>query len=493
MSRLNCKYFAFRLFSSADFEKVKAYLLQQQLNGLCIESQKICVFSKQDGTLLRFRKGINTLSKNMGLTELPKRIMPPTKRGDVLAFVVKNNAEAFRNGIGVETYGTWTISFCIKRYLKQHKSSKTKSIQLNNEIIASEGAIGAVKKNVMDYCTALKQEQAFKQITEELGNEAYCKKDVPNGNYITVNFAPYGQFDNSVEGRSEAEKYSKTVKIVSYLGEGLSVGGTVTRKKHYVIYSNSSAWGKSTFANMLVKKYNAQCITHVNNFCGIRENIQFLILDEYSGGFSDENLKLITSGDASTFTGNRKSHGRGWTPRPDLQLIFLMNCPLFAYHGKFNNKMQSRMVDQSLRDTFSQRFIHIKLDSTPIYNEEIDIIKYCVPSILTHVEQMKYFAYLYHKLCITQKENRLNYVQFCCGDNIETLQQIQYSEAQEDLLDKQKFISKLHSCFPGQSKTMLKIHMFGLAKYIQEHLCSHMELSQADLRVLHLAIDSVIS
>ena len=488
MPRLNCKYFAVQVDCDIDFDKLKKYVVEKHMNGVSIENKKIFVFGKQNGSMLRYKNGLVTLTKKLGLSKLPLRITGPSKRADVLSHIVKSNAELFKTNNGIQTYGAWTIQFCNSKYLKHCSKGLTNSIKLHNDIIAKEGAIGAVKRNTMDYCTALRQEQAFQQIRDSVTSNDYCNKDVPNGHYIFAKFAPYGKYKNHAH---EAEKYARFIKIKSHLGEGVNDKCTIHRKKHYVIYSKESAWGKSTFANMLVKNYNAQRITHVNNFCGIRENIQFLILDEYSGGFSDENLKLITSGDASSFTGNRKSHGKGWIPRPDLQLIFLMNESLFAYHGKYDSKYQCRVINQSLRDTFGQRFIYIKLDSTPYHDEAVDILRFCMPSILTINERMRYLAYLYNKWYILQRQQRLDNIDFCCGKNYNLLNQVQYDEVKEDRLDKHKFITEIQKKFNYKSKTMLKIIVIGLKNYINDSLHLRISMSVSDLDDLHNIIDQI--
>ena len=490
MTRINCRYIAVQLNCSEDTKKLETHILDEDMNAIKIIEHNIFVYSKQNGSTIRYKKGIHTLKKRINLVSLPKRIFPPVQKGDVLGFIVKSYSDLFYNNIGICTYGHWSITYCVQRYLNEQNIAKLNIIKANNNVIAKEGALGAIRRNLMDYCTALRQEQAYKQISQEVGLEEYNGKDVPYGDCILARFAPYGRFPNTDEGKCEAEKYSKTVKINSHLGEGVKEGLKIQRKKHYVIYSKSSAWGKSTFADMLVQKYNAQRITQVDNFIGIRENVQFLVLDEYSGGFSDDQLKKITGGNASSFAGNRKSFGRDWIPRPDLQLIFLMNECLFAYHGKYNPKTQTKIIDGSLRDTFGERFIHIKLDSCPYHDENIDLLRFSLPSTFSNEEQIKYIAYLYNKYFILQRRKRIESINFCCGDDHVILSDVQYNAYEEDILDKKRFLSKVCKKFSKNSKAMLKVYMIGLQKYIKESL--QIEFFDSDLTDLHFIIDTTI-
>lgn len=489
MVRLNCKYLGIRLFSAEDFARVQNYVSKGEYNAIGIKSKNIFVLGNQNGSLFRFNNGVQTLKKHIGLLKVPERITARNKKGDVLSDVVKKHSKFFYSRTGVEFFGDWTYSFCTEKYL--YHPSKKYEVKRNNDIIAKEGALGAVQKYAMDYSTALKQEQAFKQIQQDNETAAFCCKDLPNGKCIEAKFAPYGQFEDTPMGKLQAEKYSRTISITSHLGEGITNNTILNRRKHYVIYSESSGWGKSAFANFLVKNYNAQRITQVNNFCGIRENVQFLVFDEYGGGFSDENLKLITSGDASGFTGNRKSHGRGWTPRPDLQLIFLMNKCLFAYHGHYDSKLQRRVIDYSLRDTFGKRFIHIKLDSSPFHDETVDVIRFCDPSILSNVEKLKYFVFEYYTCCIVQKYKRLQNINFCCDADSGLLKKLEkYSKCQEKL-DKIKFVKKVQKILEEKCKPMIKMYLYCFRRYIHENLKSYVSLSDLEFDEMLTAIDDL--
>jgi hypothetical protein len=491
MPRYNCKYLGIELSCDTDFKKVKTFVLQKDMNGVGIEEKKVFVFSNKNGNMIRYT-GLESLKNLIGLLYIPKRIKATTRCSDVLSYIVKKHSELFMNGNQIETFGQWTISYCTNKYLKP--SSKEIEIKVNNDIIAREGAIGAVRKNAMDYSTALKQELAFRQIKEDRETEEFCKRDIPNGQLLEIPFAPYGQFPNSEEGRKEAVKHSKLVYIRSHLGEGTADCYGINRQKHYVIYSESSGWGKSTFAFYLLKHHNAQIITHVNNFCGIRENIQFLILDEYAGGFSDENLKLITSGDASGFTGNRKSHGKGWTPRSDLQLIFLMNRCLFAYHGDYNNKLQRKVINQSLRDTFNQRFIHVKLDSNPVHDEHVDILRFCPFDIMENHEKIKYFAFEYYVCCVALQRQRLENIIFCCGtDQIGMLEQLKHDARTQVEYDMKTFITKVRNSLLDKNKSMIKMYLYRLQKYINEKLSPYMELPDTELDQLYSIVDDHIN
>lgn len=456
-----------------DFAKVKRYVIRTEMNGIAIEKLQVIAFGKKNGTFIQLKRGIEGFSNQIQLSLIPCRFPRDVVRKDVIYYLVKKYSKLFKENKAVRLYGDWTLSFLQEKYFNKFNKTKTNSsdIKVNNQIIASEGAMGAIEKNVMDYSNALKQEQAFLQIKEEKTKKDYCKLDIPNGQILSVTFAPYGNFDNTVQGRAKAEKLSVKVDIVSRLGEGCCAENGI-KKKHYVIYSESSGWGKTRFADFLVQKCNAQNVSQVNNWCGIRDNVQFLVFDEYDGRFSNEMLRLLTSGNASLFTGNRKSHGKGWVPRPDLQCIFLMNKPLFAYHGVFDKKLQRKVIDKSLWHTFDQRFIHIKLDKNDIHNEDIDVLRYCLPSILNISQKMKLLTYEYYVNCIVPAENRNKDIKICLHDIVETLEidtlkkTIHIAEKRKD---RRKFIKRLQCILDTNNVELLKIYLLYFKKHLKNN------------------------
>ena len=492
MNYFNCKYCAIKLQLKKDFEKTIKYIKKSNMNGLGFKSvqEYVVVFSKKNKQKnIRFKHSMKSLQKKLKLSQTPTRIYPKKRTNNVLLDVVLKHKDEIIKKSNFISIGDWSLEHCLLSIIKSKEKSKN-DIKLHNDIIAKEGALGAVKRNLMDYHSALRQENAWKQIKQESQQCNFVKKDVPYGTDIVVEFAPYGRYPATEEGKIQADKFKRIVKIKSYLGEG---NGLTHRKKHYMIYSSESGWGKSTFVNYMLQNHNADTYKEKDNFYNVRENIQFLIIDEYSGQFSDDGLKLITSGNASNFNGKRKSYGSGWIPRPDLQLILLANKCSFKFHGVYNSKLQQKVLDFSLKDTFSQRFTCIKLDSSPIHDEQIDFIMQCMPSTLTDEERIKYLAYQYHEHCIVAQKQRKLAAEYCCDNNISMLNEFELQAKELAFLDMIRFIKFIKTKFPSYHDIMIKMHIYKLSSFINEKheelnlpIISIYDLNQFDLIIEQL-------
>lgn len=146
------------------------------------------------------------------------------------------------------------------------------------------------------------------------------------------------------------------------------------KQKHYYVYSGPG-YGKTDIANDILHDLNADFAKSVKNFCGLRENAQFYMIDEYGPfkRFETDDLKQLTAGNASAFGGNRKAHGDDWTPHKDAQLIIFSNYHLFYAQGKGKKRAIDAMNAKALR----QRFHIIKLDAMETgVTEEEDAKKY---------------------------------------------------------------------------------------------------------------------
>jgi len=101
----------------------------------------------------------------------------------------------------------------------------------------------------------------------------------------------------------------------------------------------------------LMGNFNASVLIDVNNWCDFNDHTQFIVIDEYGARnkFSWDALKRLTSGDASTFGGNRQSYGASLRLRPDAPLIIFSNNHLFECLGKKKlTKEESHPSTQSL-------------------------------------------------------------------------------------------------------------------------------------------------
>lgn len=136
--------------------------------------------------------------------------------------------------------------------------------------------------------------------------------------------------------------------------------------KHYYIYSKLPGFGKTFAMERFKEQYNAHFVTDMNNWLTIPSKAQFLIFEEVSVhkklGISD--LKTLTSGSASGFYGNCKTHGESFEPRSDVQVIMLSNEPIYKVYSKYDFKMQRRFADTHLIQQLHQRFHIVCLDGS---------------------------------------------------------------------------------------------------------------------------------
>ena len=123
-----------------------------------------------------------------------------------------------------------------------------------------------------------------------------------------------------------------------------------TKKKHHYFYSTTPGYGKSAATTAILHKLNATALVDAKNWTDCSPDSQFIIVDEYgeSNRFAWDDLKRLTSGNASTFEGSRESCGASFRPRADAQLILFGDTHLFECAGK---KITGKDEDM-LRDRF---------------------------------------------------------------------------------------------------------------------------------------------
>lgn len=155
-----------------------------------------------------------------------------------------------------------------------------------------------------------------------------------------------------------------------------------TKKKHYYFYSKQPNFGKSTVVGMLMQYTNSTMIRHVKDFSGVNEDAQFLVMDEYGTDvnvFSMEDIRRLTSGNASVFMGRIKGAKRHFEPRPDAQLLIFGNTHLFDTLGKMDKKDGCRKVSHQDAAMIVSRFhIHRMDESDSNETEEEDRARHSI-------------------------------------------------------------------------------------------------------------------
>lgn len=241
----------------------------------------------------------------------------------------------------------------------QLKSAKYLESQLKDDKDKKKRMMNDVEKNDYIYFTCFRTGQKYK-ITSEKEKKTVVEEEEGDDKECYCAYIKYEECDGTSE-----------IKLDGYDDDDEQF----VKKKHYYFYSTSPGYGKTTFAKKLLKRCNAEVIGDAHNWMGagnknLSENAQFLIIDEYGPkkSLSLDDLKSLTSGDASIFAGNRKSYGGSYRPRSDAQVIIFSNYHLFDVMGK-NRKTNKghavRKITQQEADILRDRFFIYKLDEDP--------------------------------------------------------------------------------------------------------------------------------
>lgn len=168
----------------------------------------------------------------------------------------------------------------------------------------------------------------------------------------------------------------------------------LTRRKHYWIYSGASGFGKTHFVTHMRDNYNASTVGDKNNLMGVSEASQFLMFDETAALPELQTLKSLTSGN-TTLAMNKKTYGRSFAPRQDVQVIIMCNVSPYESYGTYCPKMQRRYIDMHTREQLEARFFVIKLDG----DVAEDRLKYSDPVSWTKEEAGAAAADAFYDAC----------------------------------------------------------------------------------------------
>ena len=141
-------------------------------------------------------------------------------------------------------------------------------------------------------------------------------------------------------------------------------GDTTVKRKHYYIYSTYGGYGKTYEKDAFVSKYNACNVTDVRNWSSIRKNAQFLCLDEVGPHCKIPfcELKALTGGSSTGFSGNRKSYGKSFEPRDDVQVIMFSNLSPYQLYGEWDRQKGGSLMCPTTYQQFMERFHVHRLD-----------------------------------------------------------------------------------------------------------------------------------
>ena len=295
--------------------------------------------------------GMDTLQKHLRLEHVPERMteMEPLPQ--------KFLQEYFDNGYDEkrvkQKFGKMFEDATIKKTISTALTYKKNAAE--NICIDSKSALERVETGVIPYTHAPAVENA-KRVMEELQQEDTLNADL-DGAY-SIEFQHYTTKEGSVDPCPSSLHPSSRVTIMG------CPGNMMRKKKHWYVYSEVSGFGKTYSMEKFCEKYNACFLRDLKNWMGIPKGVQFLIFDEYGPNkkLSFEQLKELTSGTASSFGGNRKSHGYSYIPRKDVQVVILSNKSIYELYGTYNRKLQRYELTSEEVTQIDERFHVHRLD-----------------------------------------------------------------------------------------------------------------------------------
>jgi hypothetical protein len=138
-------------------------------------------------------------------------------------------------------------------------------------------------------------------------------------------------------------------------------GRNDVKKKCWWIHSDVGGFGKTYFLDKFEETYNAKVVRSSKNCTGIPKNTQFLLFDE-TGMLSDfDEFKQLTSRKCTT-SFNRKMAGADYIPREDVQVIVCANQSPYEFFGKYDPKLQRKMMPPDWVTQIEQRVHYVRLD-----------------------------------------------------------------------------------------------------------------------------------
>ena len=179
----------------------------------------------------------------------------------------------------------------------------------------------------------------------------------------------------------------------------------LTKKKHWHIYSAPGMSKTTTTRLEIVNVYKGAFVQHPRNATNIPRNAQILVVDEvgHERKIGMEELKALTSGDASVAFLNRKFFGQSFVPLPHTQFIFLSNHSLYSIYAK-HVKGRGMVISSTDLQALDERFHMIRLDGSDLEER----LEYAHPKDLTrHQFQEKLYTILYYRNRTINAANQL--------------------------------------------------------------------------------------
>jgi len=304
---------------------------------------------------LHLKSGAWTLQKCLGLSRIPIRLESYAPLPD--NFIIKYFADGYDEAKIYHTIGEKFTRVQVDLVLQNYGDRER--IRKTNQHILSTDTTNLVQDGTVSILDVSRVEQGKKMLRRNM--REICRNPDLDGP-ITLTFEQY-----AIDGPDDcpAKLVGKFPPIeITLVGRP---GQTRIKRKHYAIYSKLPGFGKTYHMERLEEMYNVHIVNDTNNWTTVPYNAQILVLDEVGyvhNRLDFDNLKALTGGTASSFTGNCKTFGDSFIPRKDVQVIMLSNRPPYDIYGKWNAALGRRIMTTEEIDQFHARFKVFRLDGS---------------------------------------------------------------------------------------------------------------------------------
>lgn len=346
---INCRYLLFRVSDNED----KTLTVMPYTSCIRLDDKYLIHGDKK----ISLRNGMKSLKSKLELLKTPIRIHGLKLPDDFYDMI----DERLLDSQNVEVWGTITkeiLRHKIKERLEKNKNAN------RTKAVLEKGAVNAVKEGHFSIEKLPLIQNGEDILKEAQINEEKMKLDLPYGKNITFNIF---KTKKQIKIQSFKDLDTHRQRPFEVIEGDYNLNDTIkkrcsVKRKHYFFYSTNSGYGKSTVLGAINDDLNCSFIQDFNNFAGVRENSQFLLNDEFghTSKITVEQLKALTGGQADSFVGNKKSFGKAFKPRRDVQLILASNRHLFECVGsKFDQSTKRRTMNyQTAKQLFDRFHIH---------------------------------------------------------------------------------------------------------------------------------------
>lgn len=351
----SAKNFLLELYENINTCNIERFSNERGLDYLLTKDRILLLVAK--GKPLRLHSGVVTLQKCLKLTKKPMRItLFKRLPEDFIKAYFKDERQVDKIAKASILFSEDYIRSIVK---PTPKIAETKVFNKLVTMMPVDHLLESGNVNIKELPFIEMGLESRDRLTREMN----LKPDLPYGDRFEMVFnhyeTNYERDGGELKPPTKSGKYPECKVII----QSVNIKSNI-KKKHYYIYSKIQGFGKSYEGQRFCNEYNAHYIEDTNNFCSVPRNAQFLIFEEVGidKKMSISDLKALTGGIASGFTGNRKSHGASFTPRADVQVICFSNIPIYDAYGKYNAVAQRRMMRPEVMDQLEQRFHIVRLD-----------------------------------------------------------------------------------------------------------------------------------